>query len=108
MIFPVRITKTARRDLKEIHAWIAEHDSISRADYVLDRLALAVESIATLPERGSRPHELWPGMGTDCRQVFFKPYRLIYLVRPTVVVVILIADGRRNLQSILLGRLTEN
>jgi len=107
MIYPVRMTRAARRDLEEIYNWIAEHDFPAKAEYVLDRLSEAAESIATLPDRGSRPHELPLGMEADYRQVFFKPYRVIYQVTQTEVVIHLIADGRRNLQSLLLRRLTE-
>jgi toxin ParE1/3/4 len=46
------------------------------------------------------------GMKADYRQVFFKPYRVIYQVTQTEIVIHLIADGRRNLQSFLLRRLT--
>jgi toxin ParE1/3/4 len=101
------MTRAARRDLEEIYNWIAEHDFPAKAEYVLDRLSEAAESIATLPDRGSRPHELPLGMEADYRQVFFKPYRVIYQVTQTEVVIHLIADGRRNLQSLLLRRLTE-
>jgi toxin ParE1/3/4 len=47
-----------------------------------------------------------PGIDADYRQVFFKPYRLIYEVDGAEIVVHLIADGRRNLHSLLLQRLT--
>ena len=106
MIYPVRITSAARRDLEEIHAWISEHDSPEKANYVLDCLSDAAESIAALPHRGARPKELPSGMKEEYRQVFFKPYRMIYEVRRVEVVIHLIADGRRNLQSLLLRRLT--
>lgn len=108
MIYPVRITKAARRDLAEIFNWISEHDSPTQADYVLDHLTQAAESIAAFPDRGSRPRELPPGLRADYRQVFFKPYRVIYQVRHAEIVIHLIADGRRNLQSLLLRRLTED
>ena len=108
MIYPVRITRAARRDLEEIYEWIREHDSPAKAEYVLDRLNEAAESIATMPGRGSRPPELPLGMAADYRQVFFKPYRVIYQVARTEVTIHLIADGRRNLQSLLLRRLTES
>ncbi len=39
------------------------------------------------------------------REVFFKPYRLIYRVEKRRVVVFLIADGRRDMQSLLARRL---
>ena len=41
----------------------------------------------------------------DYRQVFFKPYRLIYRVMGRDVVVLVIADGRRDMQSLLTRRL---
>ncbi len=105
MIYPVRITSAACRDLEEIHQWIAEHDSIEKAGYVLDELWTTAESIAAMPHRGSRPKELPPGIDSEYRQVFFKPYRVIYEVRHSEVVIHLIADGRRNLQMLLLRRL---
>lgn len=106
MIYPIRITSAAWRDLEEIHEWIAENDSIESAGHVLDRLWEAAESVAAFPHRGSRPKELPQGLESEYRQVFFKPYRVIYEVRHSEVVIHLIADGRRNLHSLLLRRLT--
>lgn len=58
-----------------------------------------------MPERGSYPKEL-VGLGIkEYRQVFFKPYRLIYRVMGADVVVYVIADGRRDMQSLLTRRL---
>jgi len=108
MTYPIRFTAAARRDLQEIHSWIAEHDSPGSANYVLDRLSEAAQSIATLPHRGTRPRELPARMDEEYRQVFFKPYRAIYEVKCDHVLIHLIADGRRNLQLLLLRRLTES
>jgi toxin ParE1/3/4 len=105
MIYTVRVTSGAWRDLEEICEWIAENDSLESADYVLDRLAKTADSIAALPSRGARPKELPPRMGVEYRQVFFKPYRVIYQVLRNEVVIHLLADGRRNLQTLLLRRL---
>jgi toxin ParE1/3/4 len=102
----VRLTKAARQDLEEIYAWIAEHDTPARAGYVLDRLTAAAEKMRALPGAGSRPPELPGGIRADYRQVFFKPYRIIYRVTGTEIVIHLIADGRRNLRALLLQRLT--
>jgi len=41
----------------------------------------------------------------EYRQVLFKPYRLIYRVVGRRVVVYVIADGRRDMQSLLARRL---
>lgn len=105
MKYPIRITSAAWRDLEDICTWIAENDSPENAGYVLDRIMEAAESIATFPRRGSRPKELPPGVEAEFRQVFFKPYRAIYEVTRNDVVIHLVADGRRNLRSLLLRRL---
>jgi toxin ParE1/3/4 len=107
MIYSVRITNAAWQDLVEIHDWIAENDSMENADHVLDRLSETAETIASMPHRGSRPSELPHNMEGEFRQVFFKPYRMIYEVIQDEVVIHLVADGRRNLLTLLMRRLSE-
>lgn len=103
MRFEVLLTAGAQADLEEIVGYIAESDSIANASNVLDRLEEAIAGLAQFPERGSPPKELLEIGIREYRQVFFKPYRLIYRVTGHVVHVHLIADGRRDLQG-LLGR----
>jgi toxin ParE1/3/4 len=107
MKYAVRITSGACRDLEDICTWIADHDSASKAGYVVDRLAQTAEKISQLPHRGSRPSELPVGIEREYRQVYFKPYRIIYEVARKEVVIHVVCDGRPNLQSMLLRRLLE-
>ena len=99
----VELTRDAERDLEDIYSYIAEHDSQASAEYVLDRLLQATETLRTYPDRGSCPKELRSLGISEYRQVFFKPYRLIYRVHAQQVVIYLIAASRRDMQS-LLGR----
>jgi toxin ParE1/3/4 len=39
------------------------------------------------------------------RELFFKPYRIIYTVRANTVFIALIADGRREMNPLLPNRL---
>lgn len=103
--FEVSLTEDAARDLEEIFDYIAEHDDHSKASYVLDRIEEVVEGLATFPERGSHPKELLALGIRDYRQTFFKPYRVIYRVVEQRVYVYLIADGRRDMQTLLARRL---
>jgi toxin ParE1/3/4 len=101
----VLLTEGAERDIEEIYSYIAETDSQGNAKHVLDRLLEAAENLAEFPERGSYPKELL-GLGIrEYRQTFFKPYRIIYRVIATQVYIYLIADGRRDMQSLLARRL---
>jgi toxin ParE1/3/4 len=103
--YRVLLTQGAEQDLEAIYDYIAEFDSPKRASYVLDRLMSTAAQLATLPDRASYPRELLALGIKDYRQVFFKPYRLIYRNSEQDVVVFVIADGRRDMQSLLTRRL---
>lgn len=103
--FEVLLTDGAAQDLEAIHDYITEFDCVANANYVLDALMNAVESLSQLPERGSYPQELIRLGIKEYRQTFFKPYRMIYRVTGSRVIIYLIADGRRDIQSVLARRL---
>ena len=103
--FNVLLTQGAEQDLESIHDYISELDSVANANHVLDRLTEVVEGLAQCPERGSYPEELVALGIRDYRQTAFKPYRVIYRVLGSQVVIYLIVDGRRDMQSVLARRL---
>ena len=103
--FEVLLTQGAEQDLEAIYDYICEFDCVASANDVLDALMGVVENLSRLPERGSHPKEL-VGLGIkEYRQTFFKPYRVIYRVADTKVIIYLIADGRRDMQTVLARRL---
>lgn len=103
----VLLTRDAERDLEEIFDYISEHHSPRAAKHVLDRVEKAVVSLGRFPERGSFPRELLALGIRDYRQVFFKPYRLIYRTLDKRVYIYLIVDGGRDMQTLLARRLLE-
>ena len=103
--YEVMLTAAAEKDLESIYDYIAQYDSLESADYVLDRLLEAVESLAGFPVRGSHPQELLALGIQEYRQVTFKPYRAIYRLIGKRVYIYLIADGRRDMQSLLARRI---
>jgi toxin ParE1/3/4 len=106
--FEVLFTEGAEQDLEAIYDYIRELDCVANANYVLGELMDAIESLSQFPERGSYPKEL-VGLGIkEYRQTFFKPYRVIYRVAENQVIIYLIVDGRRDLQSVLARRLLGN
>jgi len=105
MPYRVLLTRDAVNDLEELDAWIATHDSPKRADYVLDRISKTFQALTELPERGTYPKELSVLGIREFREVFFKPYRIIYRVERRIVYVYLVADGRRDMQTLLSRRL---
>jgi toxin ParE1/3/4 len=104
--YKVELTRSASTDLSEIIEWIARNDSPENALYVLDQIEEKTNSLVYQPERGAVPLEL-RCLGVDkFREIFFKPYRIIYHIRDQRVVVNLIADGRRDMTALLQRRLT--
>lgn len=101
----VLLTEGAEQDLESIYDYIAAFDSVANADCVLDQLLEVAESLSRFPERGSYPMELSALGIREYRQAFFKPYRVIYRVVETQVIIYVIADGRRDMQSLLARRL---
>ena len=103
--FEVLLTEGAEQDLESIHDYIAEFDCVANANYVLDQLTKVVESLVRYPERGSYPKELVALGIKEYRQTSFKPYRVIYRVIGSQILIYLIADCRRDMQSVLARRL---
>lgn len=103
--FEVLLTEGAEQDLEAIHDYLSEFDCVANANYVLDELIKIVESLSTTPERGSYPKELVSVGIKEYSQTFFKPYRVIYRVIGSQVIIYLIADGHRDMQSVLARRL---
>lgn len=103
--FELRLTKGAVRDLDEIYRYIVEHRSVAEADHVFDRILDAVDNLRRFPDRGVCPRELETTGFRQFREVFFKPYRIIYSVAETRVHILVIADGRRDFKSLLARRL---
>jgi toxin ParE1/3/4 len=105
MPFKILLTNDAAGDLDELYDYIALHDSPRKADHVLDQIEKAFSKLSEFPERGAYPKELLEIGVREYREVFFKPYRIIYRVMGKNVYILLIADGRRDMQSLLQRRL---
>ena len=73
----------------------------------MEQIEKAFSRLSESPERGTYPKELLSMGIREYREVFFKPYRIIYRVMNKNVYVLLIVDGRRNLQLLLQRRLLE-
>ena len=103
--FEVLLTQGAEQDLEAIYDYIALTDLPVNANYVLDGLLAEIENLVQFPERGSYPKELIALGIQEYRQCFFKPYRDIYRIQSQTIFIVLIADGRRDMQFLLTRRL---
>ena len=103
--YAVRITAGAEQDLAEIAAFLAEREGATLAGKILDGILDSAAQLSSFPERGAHPRELLALGIKDFRQVVFSPYRLSYRIMGRQVFVYLVADGRRDFQTLLERRL---
>ena len=103
--YRVELTEGAEADLESLYDYVAEHRSPEQAGALLDSLLERVETLEQFPERGAVPKELAALGMTEFRQLLLAPYRLIYRIIGKTVFVSVIADGRRDMESLLQQRL---
>lgn len=107
MPFLVRLAEGAVRDLERILGYLDRHAGSGDTARLLDRMEAAFESLSEFPLRGRCPTEL-AGLGIlEYREVPVRPYRVIYQVSGESVVVLVIADGRRDMRTLLQRRLLQ-
>lgn len=107
MPYKVLLTDDAAHDLQELYDYIDLHDSPGKSEHVLEQIEKAFKSLAESPQREAYPKELLALGLRDYREIFFKPCRLIYRVMDKKVYVLLISDGRRDMQTLLQRRLLQ-
>lgn len=105
MPYPIKLTDAAAGDVGEIWEYIGRHDSPGAADHVLTRLEETFSSLSEQPSRGVFPKELLDLGLREYREVYFKPYRIIYQLQDDIVYVLAVADGRRDMRALLERRL---
>jgi len=101
----VIITFEAEKDILDIYDYIAKKDTLQNAEYVLDNLESLILSLEESPERGHYPPELSIQGIKEFKEIIFKPYRAIYEIIGSKVIVHLCVDGRRDMKTLLERRL---
>lgn len=107
MSYQIFLSNDAAYDLEDLYDYIESHDAPEKADQVLDKIEETFSSLAENPERGAYPNELLAVGLREYRELYFKPYRIIYRIIGKHVYVMVIDDGRRDMQSLLQRRLLQ-
>ena len=101
MTFSIHIIADAEEDILDVYRYVPRNDSPEKADRLLDNLEKTILKLSTTPERGHYPPELERIGVREYREIFFRPYRIIYQVVKSDVYVHCVLDGRRDLQDLL-------
>ena len=107
MAFHVQLTEDAARDLAEVFDYLDRHRSPGSATDVLEQIERRFLSLSEYPHSGTYPKELLDLGIQEYREVLCHPYRIIYRVLGQNVYVLVTADGRRDMQTLLQRRLLQ-
>lgn len=105
MNFQVVILRSAENDLKELKRYVIRQFSTQTWHSTYLHLKTVVAQLATTPYAGSVPAEIQQLDLRRYRQVLSGMNRVIYEVREQTVYIHIIADTRKDLQSLLIKRL---
>ncbi len=101
----VRLTAGAQQDVRNLNRYLRDRYGAAASGQFRDRLVEAMERLRDYPHRGTVPRELEVVGVTDYRQISSGVNRIIYRVMGDEVIVFIVVDGRRDLQSLLERRL---
>jgi toxin ParE1/3/4 len=105
MSYQVFLTDDAIRDTEELYDYFELHNAQEKADELFAELEKTLSTLSENPSRGSYPKELLEIGLREYRQIFFNEYRIVYRIIAEHVYIMLIVDGRRDMQSVLEWRL---
>ena len=105
--YEVLWSNTAEIDLKNIIEYIAE-DSPSNAFKILKNIKQKVSNLYTFPEKGRIVPELRDQEIMQYRELIVPPWRILYRISEESVYILSVLDSRRNIEDILLKRLTDS
>lgn len=92
----VRWTLSAAEDVRQLEEWISR-DSPLNAVHFTDRLVGSTEKLAGLPLLG----RIVPEFNEDrLRELIFRGYRIVYLVDGSVVTVLRVVHGARDMRRL--------
>lgn len=97
--------KAAADDLRGIVAYLAEQDPAA-AKRVFTQIQKQCATLEATPDRGRIPPELREEGVVIYRELVVEPWRILYRRDAHAVVVLLVIDSRRNVEDVLLHRLT--
>jgi toxin ParE1/3/4 len=102
--FRVEWTESASTDLANIIKFIA-NDSPINASKVLKKIRQRANTLRRFPDRGHMVPELAELEVISYRELAVPPYRILYRIDKSRVLVLAVLDGRRDLKQILSERL---
>jgi len=101
----VEWTKSAEQDLNEIIDYILEKEECNNAIKIYNKIKNRMTLLSDNPEQGRLLPELQSLRIKKYREIVITPWRVIYKIERNIIYILLVIDGRRNLEDLLLDKL---
>jgi toxin ParE1/3/4 len=98
-------TKLAEQDLNQIIEFMLDKEEVNNAKKIYEKIKSKICLLTENPEQGRLIPELQLLKIKKYREIIINPWRVIYKTDDNKVYILLVIDGRRNLEDILLDRL---
>ena len=105
MKYKIIWTKSAEQDLNQIIDYILAKEEFNNAKKIYEKIKVRINLLDNNPEQGRVVPELKLLKIKKYREIIISPWRVIYKIEKEKVFILLVIDGRRNLEEILLDRL---
>ena len=105
MIYHIELTPQAQSDLLMIVEYYYSQAGSDVAENPLSKLENGIATLAEMPQRGHKPHELFEIASADELEIIIDGYRIIYKIKQQIVYVIAIFDGRQEVKKHLMQRM---
>lgn len=102
--FTVQWAQTAVDDLLSIVDYVAGRDGVEAAERLYGQITRDVKSLEAMPSRCRVVPELQAEGIDGYRELLVGPYRLMFAIRGSEVVLLTALDGRRDLGELLVER----
>jgi toxin ParE1/3/4 len=102
--FTVAWTQAAVDDLLSVIDYVADRYGPEAAEHLSGQIANVMAGLETMPLRCRVVPELEAEGIDGYREVLVGPYRSMFTVRGSEVVLLTVLDGRRDLGELLIGR----
>lgn len=101
----IAVSREAQGDILGIWTYLAEKEGVETADSFLDEIEATIQSLETFPDRGHIPPELERISVLNYREIHQLPYRIIFEITHSPIIIHCVLDGRRDIQTLLSERL---
>jgi toxin ParE1/3/4 len=106
--FTVELSPFVVEDLEAITDYLIGEGATDAARRLINAFQDRVDALETFPRRGNIPKELEGLQSSEVRQLVLPPYRIFFEIKGSNVLVLLPADGRRDLPALLAQRLIDS